>query len=148
MKKLKLVLGVLVFTFLLNGCTLEGEDKEIFYRIENTTDYQVSLFFYNVGTDGQKFYAYQAEIEGKGIIVEKKVISGSHGDMPSNAFEANLVIVVFDNLRLQEHISGAPRENSILDYPFTYTANGNNTYTYEITEENFENAIPCDGPCN
>ena len=147
MKKLKLVLGVLVFTFLLNGCTLEGEDEKLIYRIENTTDHQVSLFFYNIDQEGQRNFAFKKEIDGKGLILEKKITALPGEAAIPDLYGANLVVVVFDNSRVEEHINGAPRENSILDYPFTYTVNGN-TLTYEITQQNFENAIPCDGPCN
>ena len=147
MKKLKLVLGVLVFTFLLNGCRVEAEDEKLIYRIENTTNHQVSLFFYNIDQEGQRNFAFKKEIDGKGLILEKKITARPGAAAIPDLYGANLVVVVFDNSRVEEHINGAPRENSILDYPFTYTVNGN-TLTYEITQQNFENAIPCDGPCN
>ncbi len=138
-------LFIIVIFINLSGCTTEGNHEEITYQIENTTGRTVKLLFYKTTEENDsRVLVDTKEVKGNGILW-KKTFSLGPGDIPIDMFNSNLLVVVFDDNVFEEHTSGNP-ENSIMEYIITFSSSNN--YTYKITEENFNNAIPCDGPCD
>ena len=129
------------------SCTDKGVQQTLTYRIENTTDRQVSLLFYNFDAEGNRILSYSEEIDGPGAVIERDLDVGiSAPENPTLAFRALLVDVIFDNKRIEEHYNLEPSGRSIVDQG-AYV-NQNDALTYSINLENFENAVPCNGPCN
>ncbi|MFN3138400.1 MAG: hypothetical protein ACE37L_11985 [Allomuricauda sp.] len=63
-------------------------------------------------------------------------------------FRADSIVMIFDNERLETHylFTNEPAGNSLFDFD-SYQRDGE-TYTYTIDAKNYNNATPCDGPCN
>jgi hypothetical protein len=139
------ILLVCIGTLQFLGCRVEADSEEILYQIVNATEHQVSIFFYTI--EGlEKVFSYSATIEGKGLLVERIIDYDPRGggrSFPSEIFEANFAEVVFDNERIEEHNQLEP-VRSLFSLTFE---NVNGVQIYMINEENFNNAILCDGAC-
>ena len=131
--------------FFLFGCPDMGTYYSS-YSIVNETKHNIELRFYKaiIATEERSF-VFKVEIEGEGLIIERTLKTYALDiDSPIEAFKADSVAVIFNKERVEGHKLFVPDGNSIL---FDYERNGNQ-YTYTITEENYKNATPCDGPCN
>jgi len=121
------------------------------YIIENTTERNIEIKFYdrsNEDSSGNSTLVDSRSISGKGIIYdESRTVQGpSDSDSPLEIFKADSLAIFFDNEKVESHYDGIPSGNS-LTFIGDYIGIGNTTYTYKITEKNYENAIPCDGDC-
>jgi hypothetical protein len=144
MKKVS-ILFIFLLTFQLSGCRVEANNEEILFRIINATENSVEILFFNREEGTEKVFLYSAEVDGEGLLIEINhevdVMGGS--TLPSAVFQANSAELIFNNTRIEEHNEGEPLR-SIFGLNFE-SVDGARVYT--ITEENFNNATPCDGPC-
>ena len=86
--------------------------------------------------------------EGEGLVVERSAdfFAGEKTTGPRNAYMlADSIAVIFNNERVEGHNTSVPDRSLLLNYE---SEKGQNVFVYTITQENFDNAIPCDGPCN
>ena len=151
-----LPLAIMVLALLgLYGCFLENRDRVITrnWRIYNDTDRHVLLKFYttDILVDGQRKFLSTAEIDGPGLVIERRLKAGEGGNVPlrafgTNGFTPNQMDVIFDGERMESHSFRQPLGNSIGN-PHVYNDDDPGQPTYHITEENYDNAVPCDGPC-
>ncbi|MFD2100088.1 hypothetical protein [Flagellimonas iocasae] len=116
------------------------------YSIVNETKYDVELRFFQWVFGEQREYVFSVSIQGTGLILKRSIETDAFGsNTPNDVFKADSVAVIFNNERVEGHTFLEPFDNSIMDEG-DYEIN-TNQYTYTITEENYNNAIPCDGPC-
>ena len=145
MKHLKLILvGISALALIIQCGPTEAGPSVVTFRIANTTDHRVSLLFYNVGTSGQRTLASRTESDGKGVLWERKYTSHDR-HLPNIVFDVDLIVVVFNGARAEEHTIYGPT-HTMFDRTLNFSGGGNNL-VYNITERNFDNATPCDGPC-
>ncbi|MEW2920555.1 hypothetical protein AB1A65_03735 [Muricauda sp. ANG21] len=115
------------------------------YRIANETEHDVELRFYEFPLKGQTNFVFAAELDGSGIVIERTLKTYAlETNNPGEAFEADSIALIFNNGRVEGHTFNSPAGNSMLT---NYERNGDH-FTYTITEENYNHANPCDGPCN
>ncbi len=146
MRFLKLtLLGIGALALIQCGPREAGPDI-VTFRIANETDHRVSLLFYNVGASGQRTLASRKESDGKGVLWEKKYTVGLQDFVPDNIFDVDLIVIIFNGERAEEHTVYDP-EHSMFKRSLNFSGGGNNLVYNITTEKNFDNAIPCDGPC-
>jgi len=138
--------GLIALLFLaLLSCTDLGSTTST-YKIINGTSHAVELCFYkgSIASEDRSF-VFKEEIEVQGLIVERTLKTYALDiDSPIEAFKADSIALIFNKERVEGHTFNSPIDNSLLD---DYERNGNQ-FTYTITEENYNNAIPCDGLCD
>ena len=75
---------------------------------------------------------------------------------PSVSYSSDSIYVVFDNERILKYVfSGDSNGNSVFSQPLNrnilrggnYTNISNDIYEFVLTEEDYNNAIPCAGDC-
>lgn len=139
-------LKVGLITLFLNtmSCTDSSTTTRV-YRIINGTTRAVELRFYEIPLKGQTNFVFATELDGSGLVIERKLKTYAlETNSPIEAFEADSIALIFNKERVEGHTFSSPPGNSMLT---NYERNGNQ-FTYTITEENYNNATPCDGPCN
>jgi len=116
------------------------------YSIVNETKHNIELRFYKLILAGQeRSFVFKVTIEGQGLVIKRTLKTYALDvDSPIEAFKADSIALVFNKERVEGHKLFVPAGNSML---FDYERNGEQ-FTYTITEENYNNAIPCDWPCN
>lgn len=126
------------------SCTDIGTKTKTF-KVVNDTEEQVSLFIY-MFKDGKAELVLSESITGKGLIVERTLETDMRDqNTPEIAFQADSVSVIFNNERTEAHSINIPYERYLWD---TGKVIDDRCFTYTITQENYDNAIPCDGACN
>ncbi|MEP4743368.1 MAG: hypothetical protein ABJX94_01575 [Flavobacteriaceae bacterium] len=115
------------------------------YSIVNGTEEQVSLLFYDTQGDKPELVLSES-LNGEGLIVERTLETYMRDqNTPEIAFKADSVSVIFNNERAEAHYQLIPDRSIILG---DYEVKSNISFIYTITQENYDNAIPCDGSCN
>lgn len=128
----------------LCGCT-DSSTTTRKYNIVNETTHTVELRFYEFPFQGEVKFVLAAELDGEGLVIERKLKTYAQDtNSPIEAFKADSIALVFNSERVEGHTFNNPINDSMLD---DYERNGGQ-FTYTITEENYNNATPCDGPCN
>jgi hypothetical protein len=138
---------VIVLLIISNSCTDQGNYKGR-YIIENATEKEVKIKFYKRQRVGVPILILTKEINGPGIIYDefKTLYSPGDNEIPKDVFGADSLAVIFDSEKIQAHYESIPFENSLSDFG-DYMQEGD-TNRYIITEENYQNAVDCDGNCN
>ena len=138
------VVFIVFLILVIQSCTDLGSTTSK-YRIINDTPHTVELRFYKASIASQeRKFVLKVEIEGEGLVLERTLKTyPPETNKPTDAYEADSVAVIFNKERVEGHKLFVPDGNSIL---FDYEINGSQ-YTYTITDENYNNATPCDGPC-
>jgi hypothetical protein len=131
----------------LCGCT-DSSTTTRKYSIVNETTHTVELRFYKASIATQeRNFVFKVDIEGEGLILERTLKTyppDTNG--PTDVYEADSVAVIFNMERIEGHVFIEPISGSIMNLG-DYERNGGQ-FTYTITEENYNNATPCDGPCD
>lgn len=156
MKNLIIYIVVLVFA---NSCVLETTMFESKFIIENNLDSGIVLKAYDLFSEdfilidleqGQRYEG--ASIEGTVKIEDIPNDSGG----PIGSFEFSRIDIIFNNeSRLNSTSSSEDNGQGFFSEPTdlnllrngNYQSIGNDEYLYTITQEDFDAAIPCDGPC-
>ncbi|MFC4220730.1 hypothetical protein [Flagellimonas marina] len=126
------------------SCTDSSTTTRV-YRIVNSTTHAVELHFYEIPLKGQTNFVFATGLDDSGLVIERKLKTYAlESNSPIEAFEADSIALIFNNERVEGHTFNSPAGNSMLT---NYERNGDH-FTYTITEENYNNANPCDGPCN
>ncbi len=137
---------VIVLFIISNSCTDQGEYKGR-YIIENATERTVKIKFYERQRVGEPLLAFTRDIVGPGVLYDEvKVLDGvTDTQSPEDVFGSDSLAVIFDGEKIQAHYEGLPFENSLAFFS-DYMQEGD-TFRYIITEENYKNALDCDGDC-
>jgi len=137
---------VILSVITLNSCTDQG-DYEGRYIIENATEREVSIKFYERQQEEEPILVFIKTINGSGVLYDEvKDLDGvTDREVPIDIFGADSIAVIFDNQKIQAHYSSIPFQNSLSDFG-DYISNGD-TKRYIITEENYDDAVECNGDC-
>ncbi|WP_242535695.1 hypothetical protein [[Muricauda] lutisoli] len=127
---------------LLNSCWPREMEETINLVINNGLENRVDMRFFSNGLPSGKKAIF---IRGKGEIFrdgDTATIVQVH-----EILQADSIVIVFDNERIETHklFYNEPLGNNLFDLS-SYQRKGD-TYTYIIDEKNYNNAIPCNGPC-
>lgn len=143
------ILGLLIFLVLIpfTSCTNSGT-YEGRYIIENQTDKRVELRFYSHRDGPNATLALTRNSDGPGVLYDesKKLYSPLDRETPEIVYGADSIVILFDNQHVQTHFGFIPIYNSLTFFG-DYKSEGN-IKRYVITNQNFEEAIPCDGTCD
>ena len=149
MKLIKRYLGCILgmVTMLLATSCVDQVNKDITYRLENTLDMPVRVQFYLTSQTMGPTLIIEEFGEGIGLLVERTIknVNFNDEDDPFTAFGADSLVITFDGIAKQSHVSTSqpfPSERSV----FLISSYDNGTY--EIRQSNLDNAVPCDGPCD
>ena len=147
MKPIILILISLILTIL--GCTNEVEINNREYIIENATNYNIDIRFYDrVSGDlnSQKSTMLKANEELLSNRIEINSNSKNSEEYPSLAFGSDSVKVILNNTKTFTNVF------NIIDGTFSdpinrnlfkhsnYESLGNETYVFKITEQDYQNA--------
>lgn len=151
MKNIIYITFLIILPIIIFSCNNESEFPTK-YIIENTTERNIEIKFYdrsNKDLNGNSTLVDSRSIAGKGIIYhESRIVQGpSDSDSPLEIFKADSLAIFFDNEKVESHYDGIPSGNS-LTFIGDYIGMGNTTYTYKISEKNYENSRVCDGNCD
>jgi len=138
----------LIFIILsINSCTDQGDYKNR-YIIENATERTVTIKFYERQRLSEPKLVLTKEIDGPGIMYDeiKNLVDVSDRESPEVIFAADSLAVIFDNKKIQAHYESLPFGNSLAFFS-DYIQEGD-TKRYIITEENYQNALECNGECD
>lgn len=133
---------ILIPLLLLNSCWPREMEETINLVINNGLDNRVVMLFFSNGIPSGEESIF---INGKGEIFrdgDTATIVQVH-----EILQADSIVIVFDNERIETHklFYNEPPGNNLFD--LCSSQRKGDTYTYIIDEKNYNNAIPCDGPC-
>lgn len=134
---------ILFIFFLLCSCWHRELEETINLVVNIGLDYQIQMRFFNKGLpSGPKIISKT----GPGEIFSDG--DTDTGVLINEIFEADSIVIIFNNERTEIHdlLTNEPINQNIFNYD-SYERKGD-IWTYTIDAKNYNNAIPCDGPCN
>ncbi|WP_299128259.1 hypothetical protein [uncultured Winogradskyella sp.] len=152
---------LLLAFFALMSCPSESEMWERTYQVRNDTVYVVTIrafesfegigFFEDVSLSNNEIYA-----GNKAFGSNFSILNDSNNVIPASSFGRSRFIVVFDDERFMIHSLNLDENgNTVFSEPInrnllrggSYTHIGNDFFEFVLTEEDYNNAIPCNGNC-
>ena len=151
---------VIIFMF-LSSCVTEADMWERTYQVKNNTGYDVTFRAFKNYTGIGPFEDITI-LDGDIFIGE--TTSGSNFDYindpnnldPTSSYDFIRFIVIYNNERSAIcSVDFDDNDSAIFSSPIVrnlfrggnYTDIGNDIYEFVLTEEDYNNAIPCDGDC-
>ena len=151
--KTNTVFKIITFIIILLNivsCTKLGILNGSLVRIKNTTDSEVELRLHHNNDQGNSVSILNG---GPGeVLIEARQLDGERtAPEPTELFKVDSIVVVFNNEKFETH-DGTGRlavvPNSMLFGVVFYEFDEEkNEYTYEIDQENYDNAEPCIDGC-
>jgi hypothetical protein len=138
--KIIIAFGIII---LINSCGVKDYEETGIIVINNGLDNQVQLRFFTNGLpSGQNIVSKT----GKGEVFRGE--DTARIVLTHQILQADSIVVAFDNERIETHFlyTSEPKGHSLFTSD-SYVHNGNIS-TYTIDTKNYNNATPCDGPCN
>lgn len=144
-----------IVLFALTGCVTEGTPRiEREYALENNSNFDIKINFYQ--TDGTTFVeslillvnqqSNFVEIEGSSQFLNGE--NSSLASWPSgNAeiiFNNESILTIITSDESQEF--SQPIDRNIFRLG-NYESIGNNQFVFSLTDEDYNNSTPCNGPC-
>ena len=131
------------------------------YILENSTENTVKLEFYQGSEPSFGFSSItlgsSERIVGNEFEFSKPISDDPEYNGPRLAFSADSVVVLFNNQKskidfynvIEEEgiIYSDPKSRNIFRHG-NYVKIGNEQFLYRITEEDYQNASPCNGECD
>ncbi len=154
MKKILLLIPL----FTLFNCGPEAEKFERQYLIENNSNKNIRINFYLMFEPVNSYSDIdlnQGEIlNGTRFEFSRPVSKKPDYTGPRLSFKSDSAVVIFDNQRKlstylisdMEATFSEPKSRNIFRHG-NYEALGNDQFLFKITEEDYENATPCNGDC-
>lgn len=161
MKKTLCIIFLITLS-LFNSCVKDASNWERTYQIRNSSGYDVVLRAFEMYT-GEGDFEDKNLLNG-GIYIGDELRGRSFSDpysnpnntSPTSSFDFNRFIIVFDNERSIVHSFDLDENgNTVFSEPtnrnllrgVNYTHLGNDIYEFVLTEDDYNNAEPCDGDC-
>lgn len=150
---------LLIPFFLFYNCGPEAEKFGRNYSIKNTTNQLVELDFYSLSTQQTDFTNIKLErnesLSGRRFEFSRPVSTDPDYTGPQNSFLSDSLVIIFGNQKKistslisdREGTFSEPKSRNVFRHG-NYEATGNEMFLFKITQEDFENAIPCDGDCD
>lgn len=158
MKKILYIKYAIFFVALLvflNSCFLEAREFDIRFSILNESTVVVQLDLFE--TNGE--FSSSIVIEPNEVYFDERTFkTRSFLENPNNnaLINGERAVFIFNDERFAEYSFGLDNNNEIaFSTPLnrnifrigSYEDLGDEDFLYTITQEDFENATPCDGPC-
>jgi len=154
--------GLIIILVLSLSCVPEAKMWERTYQIKNESGYDVVIRFYDSFSDEnfEDIAVMNSDFfrgdEARGTNFD--ALDDTESIRPGRSYSSFTIIVVYDNDRKMEYslvdtdgddISDSFSEpiNRNLLRAGNYITAGNEIYEFVLTEEDYNNAIPCDGDC-
>ena len=130
-----------ILALIFVGCDTSTSET---YTIENTLENTVKINFYSTGAISKP----ANELEGPGVLYTRtiKAMGANH---LITALRGDSIRIVFDNNKVQVFCfyKDICEFNEIFNEE-NYISEGDSEFVYKITQENYDNATPCDGDCD
>ena len=141
--KFKNIMIYLIVPFLAISCWPREMEETINLVINSDLDNRVDMRFFRNGLPSERKTISKT---GPGEIFRDG--DTQTGVLIYEIFQADSIVMIFDNERAEIHnlSTNEPINHSLFNYG-SYQRKGD-TYTYTIDAKNYNNAAPCDGPCN
>jgi hypothetical protein len=157
-------INIILFTFLmfiLINCVKETPMVDQIYQIRNSSGQEILIRGFRNFDDTSDFDDTLMEAEeillGDEISVSElsESFNNPNNGLPTSSFNYSTVIVVFSGERQKTHsyqftndeyIFSDPTERNLLRGG-NYVNIGNDIYEFIITQEDYDNATPCNGDC-
>ncbi len=135
----------------MSGCVGVTEDDPLYtrtYRLENGTPHKIKMEFYTHG----RGYPSHHQTMGEGSIFERSGAGYGHYPIAISVFNADSVIVIFDNAKIMTYTNiylenrsnlNPSDRNFLLDD--VYEDISNELYRFVFTERDYSNAGEIDG---
>ena len=150
----------LIITLILNGCVKETPMVDRTYQIRNSSNDDVIIRGY-INFDGTGSFEdifleeNQVYVGGEIILSELSNFNNPNNVTPTSSFSYSRFKIVFDNERYMSHSFDVEDDVNIFSDPVernvlrsgNYTNIGNDIYEFELTQEDYDNAILCHGDC-
>lgn len=127
------------------------------YFVENNSNVPVELVFYERFTNelkGSKLLFEGERYKGESIEFHKPHSVYPENDYPSISFESDSIILIFQNEMKTSYVNAfsdslffSPPVNRNIFRQGNYEELGGYQFLYTITQEDYENATPCDEDC-
>ncbi|WP_339623008.1 hypothetical protein [uncultured Winogradskyella sp.] len=161
MRRLKFV-GLIIILILSISCVTEAKMWERTYQIKNESNHDIVIRFYDT-FDNENF---QDIVVLNGELYRGDRVEGTNFDAlndneslrPGQSYSSFKVIVIYENIKSIEY-SRIDSDGDDIPDSFSEPINrnllragnyidiGNDIYEFMLTEEDYDNAIPCDGDC-
>ncbi|MEW2920557.1 hypothetical protein AB1A65_03745 [Muricauda sp. ANG21] len=143
MKRKKIVAAIFGVMVLMFSCGVIDYEETGIIIINNSLENNVQMRFFRNGLPSGK---EKISKTGEGEIFRGE--DTSTVVLINQILQADSIIIIFDNERFETHLLDTvePKEHSLFSND-SYDNDGN-TGTYTIDAKNYNNATPCDGPCN
>lgn len=148
----------IVVIFIFSSCVVESDKLEGIVRILNESNQEVKLKFYDRA--GLNTLEDQILNTGEGFItpefsIDNLDLFSSENALATGFLVADSLEIIFNNERKSIMFTMVGEGTGRFSSPFernifrigNYDNIGGSDYQYTITQEDFENATPCDGPC-
>ncbi len=154
------VLNFIIFTFLLVGCGPETMRDEGRFLLENRSTFDLKITFRNNVT--QEIRAIELAdsqiFEGEKFITSNgATFTSQNSTVPATSFGSpgTEVEIVFQNMRKLFYSFDSSEEIIIFSDPVdrnifrasNYLQIDDEEFLFVLTQEDYNNATPCDGPC-
>ena len=141
--KCKKTLLTLITGLLVISCWPREMEETVNLIINNGLENRIDMKFFRNGLPSERKPISKM---GPGEIFREG--DTQTGVLIYEIFQADSIELIFDNELIETHklFYNEPVGNSLFDFS-SYQREGD-TYTYTIDEKNYNNATPCDGPCN
>lgn len=160
MRTLKFI-GLTIVLMQLLSCWPEADMWERTYQIKNSTGYDITIrafeSFNGIGSfEDITLLESQIYTGVKASGSNFDALNDSDNGIPTTSFSFSRFIVVYNNEKSIIHSVDFDENNDIIfSEPINrhllrggnYTDIGNDIYEFVLTEEDYNNAIPCDGDC-
>lgn len=145
---------VLVLLIVVQSCVHYGEEwvnKE--FILKNSSSHTIKVEFFNLLDNGLNTNSSTILTNGstKSYTIENILSANSNESLPSSAFIADSVKIIFGNVKKVSYTDkkgnfSAPVNRNIFRYG-NYEYLGNQRFQFTFTEEDYNNAEDCGGPC-
>jgi len=154
-KQMKILITTISIMFIIIlGCTNEVEFNERDYIIENNTNFKLNIKFYNK-TSGSGISGLSGILDSQGLRLNNTIELTSEFDdfrVPFVGADSVKIVLNEDRLITYTYDSGSkvfsePINRNLFRHS-NYENIGNKQYLFKITQQDYENALPCDGKCD
>lgn len=161
MRRLKFV-GLIIILTLSISCVTEADMWERTYQINNSSGRDIIIRLYeNFSNEVFEDIEISNNQSFRGDKIEGSnydALNDNESLRPGQSYSSFNIIIVYDNVREQEYNLVDTDNDGITDSfsePIdknllrsgNYSSIGNNVYELVLTEEDYDNATPCDGDC-
>ena len=151
-----------MLAIIISSCGVtEADEFNRQYQITNTSDYHLTLIFFNTFSNTSfEVQLLEEEIYNGDLLTYRSgnpQLSTTNSFYPSSAYEmSDSLLIIFDNAKKlgvyytltssTEALFSNPLERNLFRHG-SYENNGNDSFNFKITNDDYGNAEDCEGNC-